>query len=437
MKRFEWNYCKFFLLFLIWLPLSARKCCKVPVAQSQLGCINAELITILNKVCKIIPLLENKCDKNIVLIEQSDIPFTTPSSGHYCLAEDVTVAANDTGITINQEKVTLDLNGFHMTGGNGSTGIVVQDNPFSGPITDVVIMNGSVHDSGTAGIWLQGGNNVVIDFVVAAGNGIGFLDDGATNVTFKDSIASNSTSHGFEIVGNNHDFAHVAATGNGGRGLLVLGNTVTIHNSHFENNGTQAATSGGILLDSVTNFCLEQSTINRNAGDGISMVGTTNKGTIKNCCINGNLDSATPSGIGNGISAAGTTNSVTICQNTIEGNASIGITLSTVSPTTNIQVIENKVLSNGTFLSTAAGIDIGGGVLVNNNKPSGAMATSHTVILNVAQNNGNSPVGTADAARDTNYSANVVASPSTGSPADNGLVTNAVSTAVRLANLTI
>ncbi|MEX0672182.1 MAG: right-handed parallel beta-helix repeat-containing protein [Candidatus Babeliales bacterium] len=338
--------------------LLASTCCKNNSVQSQLGCINSEIQQILNKVIDIHVIQNDGCHLNIVHIKQVDIPYTIFESGHYCLQEDV-IAAGANAITITASNVTLDLNGFHITGGtNGITS--------SG--TDVKIFNGTVQGATTSGIAITGGTNIVIDNVVARTNGAdGFFSSGGSTVQFNNVEATQNGADGFHLTVSNYDLNHVVANQNLGGGVFATGNALTIHTSHFEQNE-----EGGIFLGSLTNFCIENSTIQRNTGNGIEVTGTSNTGLLFNNCIT--------------------------------SNTAIGIILA--DATEYVEIIQNKVIGNGPLVVSTAGIDIGGGTWLNSS-PAGGIATTHAVFANFSQHNGTTP-GTA-AATDTNYSQNLKA----------------------------
>jgi Right handed beta helix region len=388
MKRLERLYSGIMLVFLFTGPVLARKCCKVPVSQSQLGCINADIKTILNKISEIIINVDEGCGLNIVPIAQSDIPYTIPSAGHYCLQEDVTaVGAN--AITNTQNNVTLDLNGFHITGGT---------NGIASSGSDVAIFGGTIQNATSHGISLTGGSGVSIESVVLRTNGgNGLNDTGASNVHVSDSSAIGNTGVGFNVTADNHTFNNVIANENGGNGLTATGNTLTIHTSTFEQNG-----GDGVEVSSLVNFCIENSTLQRNSANGFEGSGTSTTGLIEENCIIGNTDK--------------------------------GITLE-ASTTQSCQIIDNKVIGNGAGQgSDGFGIDIGGGIFLA--AATGTTARSHEVFGNFAKNNGNNPADINAAGNDTNYSNDVQASPNGVPSPPNGLVKTPAAASTRFENMT-
>ncbi len=408
------------------MPLNARKCCKIKVAQSQLGCINSTLEQILNKVCALIVIETNDCSLNFKKIAQSDIPKVINEPGHYCLQDNVTNAT--TAITISSDDVFLDLQGYSIDSqGVGANGISI------GAVDSVVITNGIVESSTGAGIISTGAKNVVFNEVLSRNNGDeGFrLATGNSCMKFVDCTASNNTVGFASVIGNsNITYLRSIACTNTTDGFLLAGGSQTLDTCMSYGN-----TSNGFhfLLDG---FTLKNSRAYGNGTDGISLENASN-GSIEHSTSEGN--------IGNGINGLGSTSSVSIFQNVITNNTGVGIILRTpatdpvpTGTTTNCQVIENKVVNNGKSLSTTGGIDVGGLARVPGASAANVLSVSHAVISNVAQFNGNSPnaVG-ASAARDTNYSRDVVGSSNTAADKDNGLVVPVSGTVVRLTNLTI
>ena len=74
-----------------------------------------ELDQRFDKICEKIEVIFG-CGPSIP-ISQADIPFTVTASGNYCLVESVTTTTTDVAITIDTEIVSLDLNGFSISGG--------------------------------------------------------------------------------------------------------------------------------------------------------------------------------------------------------------------------------------------------------------------------------------------------------------------------------
>ena len=85
----------------------------------------------------------------------SSLPFTINQCGSYFLTECLTGASGMNGITITTSDVTLDLNGFTITGVPGSLAGIAT----SGSQQNIRIKNGAVRGWGLAGIDLTASTN--------------------------------------------------------------------------------------------------------------------------------------------------------------------------------------------------------------------------------------------------------------------------------------
>lgn len=107
-------------------------------------------------------------------ITQADIPLTINTSGVYCLAENVSTAAPNRVITINADDVTIDLNGFVVSGGQNA--IEVSNNH-----TNIMLMNGVIQNAtpnGTdngRGVFANNTTTIVLKNLILQGNLVGAL----------------------------------------------------------------------------------------------------------------------------------------------------------------------------------------------------------------------------------------------------------------------
>ena len=131
--------------------------------ESTSSVITSELDVTESVLCSKIDNLEVSiglgcCD---VLITQSDIPFTTTGAGTvYCLSESVSLAQDQTGITVAHDNVVIDLCGHTITGGNsGTTGISASE------IDKLTIKNGNICDTRTASISVSTSSNIFVENV--------------------------------------------------------------------------------------------------------------------------------------------------------------------------------------------------------------------------------------------------------------------------------
>jgi parallel beta-helix repeat protein len=94
-------------------------------------------------------------------ISQEDVPLVITKPGSYCLISNLEVSSPDvSAITNNADNVTIDLNGFTISGpGKGVSGIGIKNDMMRG-VFNVVVRNGTVRGWGI-GIHLHGSNNRV------------------------------------------------------------------------------------------------------------------------------------------------------------------------------------------------------------------------------------------------------------------------------------
>jgi hypothetical protein len=205
---------------------------------------------------------------NITPGDTPGFPVTISQPGSYKLSGNLTVAdADTTAILITSEFVTLDLNGFSISGpvvctqfpttcpaaGKGSG---IQANMgFPGPRA-IRILNGTVHGMGNFGI-VMSGDSTFVEGVSADGNAGG----------------------GIEVAGT---VVRSGASGNGAFGILA----VTVLNSNATENvgdGIILDASGGVGMDNVASFnggrgilaqnaTVTGNAIVRNNGAGISAI---------------------------------------------------------------------------------------------------------------------------------------------------------------------
>jgi parallel beta-helix repeat protein len=162
-------------------------------------------------------------------IPGSDAPtgvFTITRSGSYYLTSDR--VSSDTGIQVNVDNVTIDLNGFCLIGKSSSTyGIYMYGR------TNVEIKNGTVRNFGMDGIHegLSTGKNHRVINVRAIDNGSSGSYRGIYLYSdynlIKNCTATGNTSHGI-YTGNRNTVTGNISNNNGGRGISVLqGSSVT------------------------------------------------------------------------------------------------------------------------------------------------------------------------------------------------------------------
>jgi parallel beta-helix repeat protein len=248
----------------------------------------------------------------------SNIPTTIMSRGSYYLTTNLVATGAITGITIQSDDVTLDLNGFTLRGVAGSLeGIFVSDTR-----RNITIRNGVVREWGRDGVEAGDAQNSSLEYLKAYTNGWGS--------TFQDGlrIGVNSRVVGCQAQANQDDgietaagctITDAAAYNNGNDGIFV-GDGCTITDSTAYLNGDDGIETerGCTITDSTAAFSGDDgivsslaSTVSRctaifNTGDGIEVA--------EDCAVAGNTCK------GNGFNGDGAGIHATFPQNRIDGN---------------------------------------------------------------------------------------------------------------------
>ncbi len=175
----------------------------------------------------------------------ADSLFRITQPGSYYLAGNIAGAAGRHGVEVAASGVTLDLNGFDLSGVPGSLdGVFVN----VGSPANIVVMNGSVRAWGGDGVDLQtaGAINSRIERVRAGGNGgHGILVAASTAVD--GCTAGGNTLSGINTQ-NGCVVSRCAARGNTTQGILV-GNSSTVSECVAElNTGIGISTGGGVAI---------------------------------------------------------------------------------------------------------------------------------------------------------------------------------------------
>jgi hypothetical protein len=229
--------------------------------------------------------------------------FIISQPGAYYLTANITGVAGKSGIKVAANDVSIDLNGFTMTGVGGAPSIRAID-ALSATAVRTSVFNGQIKGWG-AGINLY--RNCVVHHLIVSSNsadGIGF--DSGTVVS--DCVAENNGARGF-AGGDNVLVIHCTGTGNAGNGLLIFNNSRAEH-CVFNGNG-----SAGIA--SVTGSSITDCTANNNAS-GITVANNGGRTTISHCTFVGNTSAGIVVGGNSSISDC------TISGNTLDGVLSVG-----------------------------------------------------------------------------------------------------------------
>lgn len=231
----------------------------------------------------------------------TNLPLTISSPGSYYLVSNLT--GTTSGITINSDNVTVDLNGFALLGQPGSlTGITIQF--VAGFHQNITVRNGYVAHWGMAGVNLTEGDNVRAENLIVYSNQVGitigqnsvarncqsFFNNGHGIQAFAESliescVAQANLGNGFNV-GDGCRLTGCLSTDNAVHGFLA-GDDCVVHQCKTRSNGQD-----GIRVSSnctvTDNHCFDDGTTG--VGAGIRVQQDENR-------VEGNLVSQAPIGI--------------------------------------------------------------------------------------------------------------------------------------------
>ncbi len=217
-------------------------------------------------------------------------------SGSYYLAGNLTGESGKNGIDVQAPDVTIDLNGFVMTGGAGSLAGI------AGSTANVTVRNGSLRQWGDSGIALSGDFCQAVD-VTAMGNGVDGIQLAGRGTTVRDCRAVGNGENGIEA-GEGAMVTDCTAVDNALRGILGGRLASLQRNNAFGNSGTGIAAGERSVVS--------LNAANENDGTGIFVDGTS--ATVVHCTTSGNGNT--------GISAGG---GPTVSECTASDNGENGI----------------------------------------------------------------------------------------------------------------
>jgi nitrous oxidase accessory protein NosD len=185
----------------------------------------------------------------VVLINQSTVlaaggfPYKITQPGSYKLSGNLVVPANVDGIDILADGVTVDLNGFRISGPGTCTGegagiscVSLSGTGISGSSTDVTIRNGSIVGF-SYGIYLLSGSSSLVEEIHASGNAYGII---ARDAVIRRNITSSNVNDG--IYATYSTITENVSNFNGGYGLVLYRG---VYGSNtFESNGFNPPVAG-------------------------------------------------------------------------------------------------------------------------------------------------------------------------------------------------
>ena len=225
--------------------------------------------------------------------EIRSLPATLSQSGTYKLTADLACAQDNDGITIAADDVTIDLNGFTITGAGQTTGTTGDGiTNASNTVRNITITNGIIRDFVEHGIDLVDQRSITIRNITSYNNGdFGIRAGYGGNIS---NCTADSNTGGGIYVNRSMVAKNNSCYGNSQYGLYATEyNTISNNSVYGTTVGTGTANLGGIYL----------------AGDGNNVVANT----ISVCQVGtGVLDSV------NGIVPAGNGNFIK--DNTLSNN---------------------------------------------------------------------------------------------------------------------
>ena len=201
------------------------------------------------------------------------INITTP--GSYYLTRNITASAAGVGIRINSDNVTLDLNGFTLTGGATSTHAIAVQTAIR---RNIVIRNGTIRDWPGRGIdagFAVAGEISHINFYNNGGGGIdGTSGGGGSSLLVTDNVLYNNglvaNADGIQIASGIVRNNQVIGSGRDGIRITVNSGTLIEHNV-LSFNGTTVAGAGVHLVAGALNVRIEGNNASNN-DTGIEVV---------------------------------------------------------------------------------------------------------------------------------------------------------------------
>jgi len=204
----------------------------------------------------------------ITIGDAPGFPVTLTMRGSYRLTGELNVPTDTDGIVLQNDQIHLDMNGFSVVGGGGTTGSGVKI--AVGTLRSHTVENGYVRGMGHHGIDL--GNEAYVENVTATGNGgdgIQVNEDGLIlRCTAKQNalsgisslrgtriLESNASENGGDgITGYDALIKDTMVFGNGGAGIYALGASIIVNNLARSNGGSGIIGGRGPVLGNAASY---------------------------------------------------------------------------------------------------------------------------------------------------------------------------------------
>lgn len=179
----------------------------------------------------------------------SALPYTISNPGSYYLTKNLNGGVNGNGIEIASGNVTLDLNGFTLSGAGGGGGTFYNGINVANAVSNLTVRNGNIENWSGNGIYAINAQNVLFTELHADINGSSGLVCGPGSITRRCTVY-----------------------GNGGSGILTSQNCSVLECNAMGNKAHGISTDAGSLVSLSTTFT--------NAYDGIKV---GDGSTVQNC----------------------------------------------------------------------------------------------------------------------------------------------------------
>lgn len=268
------------------------------------------------------------------------LPYTIAASGSYVLTSNLTGVSGQSGIVIDADNVTLDLNGFTLMGASGSLdGIIILPTHYN-----ISVFNGTIRNWGGHGV-----------------NG-----DGSHTSSFRNLRVSDNGLRGL-FVESGTTIENCIAVGNGDNGISA-GHSCTITRCTSRNNGGNGINAGG--YGSITIGCAS----GFNDGSGFRV---PDGSTILNCTATNNDE--------HGILVDGKSRVVgNNCHDNGKGGDGAGIYVSTNGNGAHIEANSTTQNDHGIDVDGAGNVIVKNVARANGTDYDIAAGNAHGPIINVA-----------------------------------------------------